>query len=301
MERSPTHHPARPAGLARVAQALAVDAATREVVSGLQAAGLPCVVLKGPSVAAWLYAEGERGYVDSDVLVPRWHAEAAAGVLRGLGFEAAQDAEGRRSEVSRPWRRRADDRSVDLHVSVHGATEAPERVWDLLAERVRPLDLGPAQVPVLDVPARALLVALHAQQHADRPGGKPFEDLRRALAQTDDATWDAAATLALALGAERSFVEGLRLLPAGEAVLARMALGRAMSGRAAPLRVALLRVRSARGGRQARAAVRLLVPAPTTMRWRSPVARRGRGGLAAAYGLRLAGAARSVARRRERP
>lgn len=279
---------------------MAVDAVTHEVVAGLQGAGVPCVVLKGPSLAAWLYPDARRAYVDSDVLVPAGSVATARGVLVGAGFEPGHDAPGRQSEVSQPWWRRRDGRAVDLHVSLHGATEAPDRVWELLGPHIEPLTLDGRMVPALDAPARTLLVALHAQQHADRPGGKPTEDLRRALERVADATWEQAAALALALGAERSFAEGLLLAERGDALLERLALGRALArGRTRPLAVARLRVASAPPGRRVQTLRGLLLPAPGTMRWRSSLARRGRRGLAAAYVQRVL--RRHRADRRARP
>jgi hypothetical protein len=52
------------------AHALARDVATAEVVEALRAAGVRSIVLKGPSIARWLYADGQpRPYGDTDLLV----------------------------------------------------------------------------------------------------------------------------------------------------------------------------------------------------------------------------------------
>ncbi|MCA1711243.1 MAG: nucleotidyltransferase family protein, partial [Actinobacteria bacterium] len=62
---------------------LAVDAQTAEVVQRLHQADVPCLLLKGPSIAGWLYNDGTpRPYGDSDLLVPP-HAYATAAEVLG--------------------------------------------------------------------------------------------------------------------------------------------------------------------------------------------------------------------------
>jgi hypothetical protein len=48
--------------------------------------GVPAILLKGPSVARWLYPAGGRAYADSDLLVPASEFSRAEKVLRSLGF-----------------------------------------------------------------------------------------------------------------------------------------------------------------------------------------------------------------------
>ena len=53
-----------------MAHTLAVDVVTAEVVDAFRRAGVRAVVLKGPTLAGWLYGgEAVRTYGDSDLLV----------------------------------------------------------------------------------------------------------------------------------------------------------------------------------------------------------------------------------------
>jgi hypothetical protein len=65
---------------------LAVDRVTAEVISAFDAAGIPSILLKGPSIARWLYPAGGRGYVDTDLLVQRQQFSRASDLLKDLGF-----------------------------------------------------------------------------------------------------------------------------------------------------------------------------------------------------------------------
>ena len=57
-------------GIRTTALALAIDAVTAQVVTALRANGIRPLLLKGPSIAGWLYGDGAaRPYGDSDLLV----------------------------------------------------------------------------------------------------------------------------------------------------------------------------------------------------------------------------------------
>lgn len=272
------------------ARALAVDAVTLEVLRTLRDRGVDCVLLKGPTIASWLYEDRPRPYRDTDVLVDPARAPLAEAVLLELGFTHGRDRRG--SIVSQPWRR--GDQVVDLHRSVHGAALPPERVWRVLLEHRAGFSLGGPSVPALDLPARALLVALHADQHADEPG-KPLEDLRRALARADEGTWQEACRLALRLRASRHLAGGLELLPEGRDVLGRLPVS-GTAGR--PLRLARIAAREERGRRRrVRAFVETLAPTPATMRWLEPEAGPGVLGYLRGHRARLR---RAASRRRAR-
>src|SRR4051812_17555038 len=94
-----------------------VDAVTVEVHRALDAAEIPHVLLKGPSIAGWLYGIDElRVYGDSDFLVAPRDWKRACAVLSGLGFATDVDRRshpGLSSLTSYPWQRGDDD--VDLH------------------------------------------------------------------------------------------------------------------------------------------------------------------------------------------
>src|SRR5438270_41821 len=96
--------------------AMAVDAVTAEVVTALDGAGVDCLLLKGPSIAGWLYEEGARTYSDTDLLVAPDRLPAARATLAELGFRnefGSLPHPGMESPPSAPWRR--DVFAVDLH------------------------------------------------------------------------------------------------------------------------------------------------------------------------------------------
>jgi hypothetical protein len=275
---------------------LHVDSVTAEVVTAMRAAGIRTLVLKGPSIAAWLYGDGAaRPYIDSDLLVASGSYRQAGDLLRGLGFRPLEYSWHRDSQS---WRRHSDASSVDLHRSLVGALAPPDTVWRELAVRTDTLRVGGIEVEVLGIPARALHVALHAAQHGvDVP--HPLEDLARALGLGDEHVWREAADLARRIEALPAFAAGLRLDAEGVRVANRLGLPAkrppkvALSaGRKIPVAIALESLASERSVRaRTRLVLGALVPSPLYMRhWsamhmtRWPAAlRRGRPGLGMAY------------------
>lgn len=218
--------------------------------------------------------------------MPPDRLDDAAAELRRLGFAPlAWD-----SVHARPWRRAADGARVDLHRSLWSASTPPARTWPVLERASTHMTIGGVAVAVPDLPLRALLVAAHAAQHRT-DAEKPLEDLRRALAVADPATWEAAARLADALGLLQPLASGLALLPHGRALAARLPLVRMLdpdaTGSPEAVAVGVDRIASARSLRaKAALATGLAFPPPDVLRWWSPLARRGRRGLAAAYVVR---------------
>jgi hypothetical protein len=291
------------ARLAVAAATLRVDAVTAEVLAALAESGVRAILLKGPSVSRWLYEEGERAYVDTDLLVaPGEHARAER-VLTELGFEKLIEESALPGPVAAMSWRRGGDPAVDLHRTLVGVGEEPETVWGALAARTKMLRVGAIDALVLASPAREVHVALHAAQHGARER-QPVEDLRRALGSVGEKTWREAATVAQELGAVPAFASGLRLLPEGTALAERLALPTKRSveaslrARTAPMGSrAFDRIAAARGFR-ARLAQgwHSLAPSPAHMRAFVPLARRGRIGLASAYAVRLFAVARALPR-----
>jgi hypothetical protein len=190
--------------LAELAGTLRVDATTAEVLDAMHAAGVRPVLLKGAAIAARLYPEGERTYVDADLLVaPRRRARAER-VLTELGFthrrRAWESAE--RIEHDAIWRRDGDPCTIDLHRTLPRVTDVSERaLWRALRGHVVTRDL-PAPLPpadVLDDAALALMIDLHVAHHRAIDGfvrPELTEDLRRAHDQLGAAAWSGAAALA---------------------------------------------------------------------------------------------------------
>ena len=259
---------------------------------------IPAVLIKGPAIAAWLYPGEGRLYADTDLLVRAIDWERAEAVLEGLGFiedPGVRDHARIGGAGSAPWERPRDGAVVDLHRSVFGLGGAGgDEVWAAFAAGEETLAVAGATVRVPPLPARLLHIALHAIQHGAEAKPKPMLDLERAVERAPEPLWREAAALAARLGAAPEFAAGLRLTPAGARLAARIGASADPSIRAT-LRVG--RVPMAEGFGQLAATSGLLAklallreelfPGVAFMRWWTPLARRGRRGLLAAYAWRV--------------
>jgi Uncharacterised nucleotidyltransferase len=289
------------------ARNLRVDDATAQVLRAFDGAGVPSILLKGPSIVRWLYEKTEpRWYVDADVLVAPHAMDDAERVLTGLGY--VPDLEQCRMppwwrEHAVGWLHREEGVVIDLHGTLTGAGVDAARVWSLLSAHTDTMIVGGFPAAVLSLPGRALHLALHAAQHGEgRRWGGVLIDLERGLARAGEQTWREAARLASELHATAAFAAGLRLVPEGRVLAARMELPQerpvevALRSASAPAQALTFdRLARATGVRERLGIVRhKLVPPRTFMRSWSALARRGRAGLLLAYGQRLVWLARSA-------
>ena len=215
--------------LARLAAAgtrLHIDGGTAEVLDSFDRAGVRAIMLKGPSIARWLYTDGtERRYNDCDLLVAPEQFDAAGQTLRALGYEPLLDRWGLPAwwyGHAVAWTHPDGRVGVDLHRTLLGVGVNPATVWRVLSADPDELVVAGRRVRCLGLPARTMHVALHATQHG--PGTQPAVDLERAITVCDDALWVGAARLAAQLDATAAFVAGLRLTPAGARIATRLAL-----------------------------------------------------------------------------
>lgn len=280
-----------------VARALLLDRLTAEIVGRLEDAGVACILLKGPAVAAWLYpGDDVRPYGDADLLVAPDDEPAARALMERLGFHSEF------AEVDHPrigaesWIRRPHE-VVDLHTTLWGMNAGARRVWRVFSTDTEDLEVGGRALRVPDLRRRALVLALHAAQHGDAE--RPIQDLDRAVRALGPAEWAGVLELARELEAEPAVATGLRQSAEGRHLADELGLPRAGSVEAelrvggVPLAEGIEQVLSERGLRaKARLLRRELVPTPEFMRWWSPLASRGRIGLAAAYAWRLGWIAR---------
>lgn len=271
---------------------LAVDAVAAEIVAALQRSGVHSVLLKGPPTIRWLYcSDAGRFSTDVDLLVECEQGAAAEDVLRQLSFRPLPQTSGPEDpRHAHAWERDAEPVEVDLHSTIAGAGVPPGEVWHVVSGETERLELTGVTAEIPNEPLRALLTALHAGQHGIR-WGQALGDLERALEVASDDVWRRAAELAEKLAAVPALRAGLDLTDPGRQLADRLGLSRAktvegiLRAQTAPnLTLGLQRLAEAKGTKARLAFLRRkLVPSAEWMRVESPLARRGRSGLAAAY------------------
>ncbi len=252
--------------LVETAKWLAADAVCGEVVAAFKANGIDPILLKGSTFADWLYHDDVRPCGDVDLLVDPAQVMTAAAALTKLGFAPYPRHV---SPHAHPWVRSSDGAELDLHISPFGPHRSAEYVWRVLQDWTEAKRVGGITVRVLNLPARALHVALHAEQHREHNPDKRREDLRRALEQTPFEVWVSAERLADQLWALAEMAIGLLLEPAGEKLVQRLPLVRAaamVEHGHAPLALGFARIATAGGlAAKLRMAIRLTFPPPAEL------------------------------------
>jgi hypothetical protein len=272
------------------ARTLAIDVLTAEVLDALSRAAIEPILLKGPAIAQWLYGADEfRPYIDVDLLVdPSQHA-AAEDVLRQLDLSRVKrdyEREGR-LEHDDVWIQPDTAGIVDLHRTLPGVRgTSPERVWRALWPRTAEMQLPPPgrSVRVLNEPALALLVALHAAHHLTEAemSVKPVADLERARARASREVWVQSTELARQLRAGPQMARGLHAVPGGSELASSLGLPAPAGGREEASGFERFAAAESIGERLG-LILHALIPPPDYLRWSSSLARRGPVGLAAAY------------------
>jgi hypothetical protein len=284
--------------VAATLNSLRVDAVTAELLRALDAARIKSIVLKGPSIAAWLYDDGTpRGYGDTDLLIKRDSANAVEGVMTQLGFRRFLPDHAVRgwTDLAEEWLREDDGASADIHWSLPGAELDPDILWDELQRHTVTMAIGGEMARVLEPSALAMHVALHAAQHGAKDQ-RTLLELSRALDHAHDSTWRDAANLARRLSATGALWAGLNLCQAGRELADRLGLPAERSietelraASAPPMAVGLAQLAAQPGLRRKLALLRdeALPPRAYMLDW-SPLARRGRAGMAIARIQRIA-------------
>jgi hypothetical protein len=252
-----------------VAANLRIDALTAEVVTALRGVGVRALLLKGPSIARWLYNVGERAYVDCDLLVAPRDRASAERVLGRLGFRPAPWRAWLRA--AREWQR--GDSTVDLHTALFGVGVPSDRAWAVLSRETETMAVGGVDVEVLALPARTLQLATHVAQHPVSHGqSQSREDLRRAIQRVSPTTWRRAGRLAFELRAPAALAAGLRQVEEGARVAQELGVDHAssrlvelVSGDGPPIALALAQIAAAESTRLRLALLaRAIVPQGTT-------------------------------------
>jgi hypothetical protein len=209
--------PAPAVSRADVLAALRTDLVTAGCVRALTAAGIPHLLLKGPTTARWLYRDGTpRRYADTDLLVPVAQWNPAAAVLADLGFidlRVGYRTSERGHATSLYRRSPAGVDVVDLHHRLR-MTRDSVLTWEVLSRDTEETLVGGARVRMPGAAARCVVLALHATQNS-RWMQQSLEDLRRALDLVDPQTWLDAWDLAGDLDARPAFELGCLLARPG--------------------------------------------------------------------------------------
>jgi hypothetical protein len=189
----------------------------------MESAGISSIVLKGPSIARWLYPSGGRTYVDTDLLVPGADFGRAADVLMGLGFRAKLEGfhpfeVGDSLATESPMTRllsagHGPPGTVDLHHNLSALAVDDEALWAALEADTETLTVAGVTTTVLGRTALAFHIVVHAVQHDFH--SHTGEDLRRVVAALPSDDWGPVALLAGRLRAQDLLGFGLRRSPAG--------------------------------------------------------------------------------------
>jgi hypothetical protein len=288
VEAAPRRPEVVAAGVGLVLEALAV-----EVTTELERSGIATIVLKGPSVIRWLYPKAtDRHSVDVDLLVAPDDLERAEATLAAGGFEPVEPR--RDDKHARSWMRPGGPLPVDLHRGIVGVGVDDETAWEVLSGLTDRLEVRGGALRVLQPHGRALHLALHAAQETPDKQ-QALRDLGRGLELLELEGWRQARELAARLDALPALGAGLRLLPEGGALADELRLPTrvtteiALRATGAPdLSLGMNRLLEMNGvAARARYAASRAMPSPAAMRAWTPLARRGRLGLAAAYAWRL--------------
>jgi hypothetical protein len=272
---------------------LAVEALAVEVATAFERSDIASVLLKGPSVIRWLYpAATDRFSVDVDLLVAPADLQRAEASLAELEFEPFEPR--RRDKHARSWVRPRAAVPVDLHSSLFGVGVDDETAWGALCGVTEQLDVRGTSVSVLKPHGRALHLALHAAQETPDKA-QALRDLSRGLELLELDVWREARGLAVQLDALPGLGAGLRLLPEGANVARALELPEHVTPEIAlraagppDLSLGLNRLIGMKGtAARARYLGSKVFPSSAAMRAWSPLARRGRLGLAAAYAWRI--------------
>jgi hypothetical protein len=267
-----------------------MESVIAEVFSSLHEAGERPLLLKGAGTARWLYdSVGERRYDDIDLLIEPERCGAARDLLAPLGFVPYPPGTMSHHEVvirSGPVRV-----ELELHQTLVMLTVPAPLVWERLSSDAQTITIGGVPVTVPSPAAAALIVVLHAAQHGVA-AARPIGDLTRAVRRVDDVVWRDATALSGELDAGPTFAFGMRLIPEGRGLAARLGLPVEPVPRELHLRalsppmtsLGLERLASTRGvaGRLVLLATEV-VPSPAHMATWTPMARRGGWRLACAY------------------
>jgi hypothetical protein len=281
-----------------------------EVGARLGAADIPCLHIKGPTVATWLYQPGERSWGDVDILLPPSRMDDALEVLlaaaftyrdAGLRWRTSEDHALTLNFDPRGDAQRKVAAEVDVHHRFLGIDGDPETVFATLWERRVPVRLAELEVWFPDLTTRSLIAVLNSAR--DPRGEKAPRDLVRLLAAATDEDWAATIALAEQVDALQSLRAGLETNDAGRELVARTRLADVTVSAAVRLRaegstrtaVRLQELRTFGTWKKLRMVAGWVVPSPAIIKMREPAAAGSPWRMARAYLNRYRQGARELA------
>lgn len=296
-------------------QTLRLDAVAVEIIAILTANSIPVVLIKGPATVHYLYADDPhtRSYRDIDLVVAPADFVGAQRCLAAHGCSLDRgDLHPAEAAITleTPLTHVRSGAAIDMHQGFHGVQDW-NAWWDMLSTTAVDYRIADAPIRIPDAPATALIVALH--NAVQTRSSREDDDVERALSGFDHATWVEAAARADALGCRSAFVDGISRHQAGPGLLERLDLDvpaslvgtlerSALTDESLSLRYGLHVVhrlqRTEGSGPRLRQAFHLVFPSADELRYRYPIAQRGRAGLFAARvyrPLKFAGYAPRVA------
>ncbi len=174
-----------------------IESQIPHLVELLHDADIEVVVLKGPSTRHRLYGTDEpRPTADVDLLVDPVRFARATRVLRGAGYRRV-DRHGHSDALSAPGDDRAD---VDLHLALPFVTKRPRVAFATLYAHRSVLAIRDREIPVLDEPAHAVHLAIHAAVNRFEETDRTLDEWRRAYDRLGDDDRAEARTVAARLG-----------------------------------------------------------------------------------------------------
>jgi Uncharacterised nucleotidyltransferase len=193
----------------QMARTLQLDGVAIEIVRVFASADVPCLLLKGASVAKWLYPNEARPSIDVDIFVPRAQWSQAIQQIERVGFRRD-----RLGNTGGNWYRVKDRAWLDVHYTLLGLRVPPSHLWTTLWNERDTMELHGATIPILNERARLFHVVIHALQTGNAKA-KAADDLARAIKCVSFEHWQQAWALARTLQADHLFATALRLYAAG--------------------------------------------------------------------------------------
>jgi hypothetical protein len=156
--------------LAQAQHALRLTGELLRVSDALDAAGIPFLTFKGPTLSLSLYGDvGTRRYGDVDLLLPARRVVEARGVLAGLGYRPYLDVTDRQlawaTTFLNEYAMVKDGVMVELHWAVVRPGYRFSLAYEELAQHRTTTELAGRKLPVLRNEALLVVLAVHGSKH----------------------------------------------------------------------------------------------------------------------------------------